>query len=80
MAAGYMEQPLEVKMTGHFEGFYQFLLGLENLPRITRIHEMTLERVTARNRRHDEEAAPGLMKAEFMLSIYYQPGPEASAD
>ena len=67
-------------MEGHFGGFYEFLLGLENLPRITRIHEMKLERVTDRNRRSDDEATPGMMKAEFLLSIYYQPGPEASAE
>jgi type IV pilus assembly protein PilO len=79
-AAGYMEQPLKVVMSGQFEGFYQFLLGLEALPRITRMHELKLERVTARNSRRDEEAAPGTMKAEFLLSIYYQPGPEASDD
>ena len=80
LAAGYMEQPLKVTMTGHFEGFYQFLMGLENLPRITRIQEMKLQRVTARNRRPDDEVQPGMMKAEFTLSIYYQPGPEASAE
>ena len=79
-AAGYMEQPLKVTMDGHFEGFYQFLMGLENLPRITRIQEMKLQRVTARNRRPDDEVQPGMMKAEFTLSIYYQPGPEASAE
>jgi Tfp pilus assembly protein PilO len=76
-AAGYMEQPLKVAMEGHFEGFYQFMLGLENLPRITRIHELSLERVTSRSRR-DERSEPGAMKSEFILSIYYQPGPEAS--
>ncbi len=80
LAAGYMEQPLKVAMDGHFEGFYQFLMGLENLPRITRIQEMKLQRVTARNRRPDDEVQPGMMKAEFTLSIYYQPGPEASAE
>jgi Tfp pilus assembly protein PilO len=77
-AAGYMEQPLKVVMEGQFEGFYQFLLGLENLPRITRIHEMKLERMTAKRSRRDEDLAPGTMKAEFTLSIYYQPGPGAS--
>ena len=54
-AAGYMEQPLTVEMEGQFEGFYQFLLGLENLPRITRIHELKLERLTARSRRRDDQ-------------------------
>jgi Tfp pilus assembly protein PilO len=80
-AAGYMEQPLKVTMEGQFEGFYQFLLGLENLPRITRIHELTLERVTSRSRRgSDEQVESGLMKTEFLLAIYYQPGPEASSN
>ncbi|MHC4349948.1 MAG: type IV pilus inner membrane component PilO [Planctomycetota bacterium] len=77
-SAGYMEQPLKVTMEGQFDGFYQFLLGLENLSRISRIHEMKLERVTSRSRRREGETPPGLMKSEFMLSIYYQPGPEAS--
>ena len=75
-AAGYMEQPLTVTMEGRFDGFYQFLMQLENLPRITRIHEMKLERDTGRNRR--EEAPPGMMKAEFKLSIYFQSQSEAS--
>jgi Tfp pilus assembly protein PilO len=78
-AAGYMEQPLKVTMEGQFDGFYQFLLGLENLPRITRIHELKLERVTNRSRRNDEKTEAGLMKTEFLLAIYYQPGPEASS-
>lgn len=80
-AAGYMEQPLTVEMEGQFEGFYQFLLGLENLPRITRIHELKLERLTSRSRRKDDEQPePGLMRAEFLLAIYYQPGPESSPE
>ncbi len=70
-----MEQPLKVVMEGQFGGFYPFLLGLENLPRISRIHELKLERVTSRSRRRDEAPAPGTMKAEFILSIYYQLGP-----
>ena len=68
-AAGYMEQPLKVQMEGHFDGFYEFLLALENLPRITRIHQLKLERKVA-NR--SEEAAGG-MRADFTLSIYFEP-------
>ena len=77
-AAGYMEQPLKVVMEGAFEGFYQFLLGLENLPRITRIHHLKLARVTNTRRRNDESVPPGTMKAEFTLSIYYQPARRAN--
>ena len=70
-AAGYMEQPLQVVMEGKFEGFYNFLLGLENLPRITRIHKMKLERATAQSP-NNKEIPQDLMKADFILSIYFQ--------
>lgn len=71
-AAKYRELPLEMVVEGQFDGFYEFLLQLENLPRITRIHELTLERVTSRSGDDDED---GLMKAEFTLSIYFEPSP-----
>ncbi len=71
-AAGYMEQPLTIIMEGGFDGFYQFLLQLENLPRITRIHQMKLERFTPRASRRGTKMPQGLMKAEFTLSIYYE--------
>ena len=36
-AAVYMEQPLKMKMSGDFNGFYDFLIRLEQLQRITRM-------------------------------------------
>ena len=45
-AALYMEQPLKIIVTGRFDGFYQFLLEMENLSRITRIPRMRLERLS----------------------------------
>ncbi len=71
-AALYMEQPLKVQMEGAFEGFYQFLMDLENLPRITRIHQMKLERMGTGASRDDKGVPPGTMKAEFTLSIYFE--------
>ncbi|MHC4415099.1 MAG: type IV pilus inner membrane component PilO [Planctomycetota bacterium] len=79
-AAMYMEQPLTVIMEGEFEGFYQFLLELENLPRITRIHEMNLERYSAGGRRGAAETPRGQMKADFTLSIYFEPRSDTSDD
>ncbi len=72
-AALYMEQPLKVIMEGEFDGFYEFLLQLEKLPRITRIHRMKLERLAAPGRPDQGNGAPGMMKAEFSLSIYFEP-------
>ena len=64
-----LEQPLEIKMEGDFDGFYQFLLELEQLPRITRMTDLSLKRST-----DDEE---GNMEAEFVLSVYYQGGSDS---
>lgn len=58
-----LEQPIDVEITGDFDGYYQFLLELEQLPRITRITDMELVR---------EEKSDGEMKANLKLSIYYQ--------
>ncbi len=62
-AAMYMEQPLKMKINGDFDGFYRFLIALEQLPRITRIPSMEITRAND---------VDGHMKAEFTLSIYFQ--------
>jgi Tfp pilus assembly protein PilO len=78
----YMEQPLKVVMEGQFDGFYQFLLELENLPRITRIFQMKVEKAGAGTKvgPQPEDLPPGSMRAEFTLSIYFeqQPSPGMS--
>ena len=66
----YSELPLEMVVEGSFDGFYRFLLQLENLPRITRIHAMTLERLKTQS---SSAGMFGHMKAVFTLSIYFQP-------
>ena len=68
----YMEQPLRVSLTGRFDGFYQFLLEMENLSRITRVPRMKLERITKTGGLNDAEFDTGLMRAEFTLSIYFE--------
>ena len=72
-AAQYMELPLRVVMEGQFDGFYQFLLELENLPRITRVHQLELKRAESRGPRSETELPPGWARAEFILSIYFEP-------
>ncbi|MDF1808251.1 MAG: type 4a pilus biogenesis protein PilO [Phycisphaerales bacterium] len=62
-AARFREQPLVMSTDGSFEGFYDFLLAIEQLPRITRIVDMTLK----------DSSTEGIeLSAEFTLSIYFQ--------
>jgi type IV pilus assembly protein PilO len=77
-ASLYRELPLAMVLEGQFDGFYQFLLELESLPRITRIHEMKLERANTRAA-SSGELPPGAMRAEFTLSIYFKPSDLADA-
>ena len=58
----YNEQPIEMELHGNFEAFYQFLLDLEQMPRITKISEMEIEK---------DQRNPGAMTVKFTLSIFY---------
>lgn len=74
----YMEQPLSVELEGPFEGFYGFLLDLENLPRITRIFNLNLERIDSTSGPTKKSLPPGSVRANFMLSIYFASSPAGS--
>lgn len=63
-AAGYSEQPIEIDLSGDFNGFYSFLLQLEKLPRITRITDMHLTKI------NDQD---GQMEAKLRMSIFFEP-------
>src|SRR5437588_5586891 len=62
--AGYSEQPIQMSLSGNFNGFYLFLQQLEKLPRITRITSMGLQKINE----HDGET-----RASMTLSIYFEP-------
>ena len=68
-AALYMEQPLELQINGNFRGFYDFLIRLEQLPRITRILDMKIKR---------SDEADGNTHTDFTLSIYFQDASQGS--
>lgn len=63
-AARFMEQPLSMIIEGDFDDFYRFLLQVEQLDRITRMLDLKLTRL---------DDADGSMRAEFTLSIYFEP-------
>lgn len=64
-AAKYMEQPLDMTITGDFDDFYEFLLSVEALPRITRMPDLRVKKL---------DDVDGNMEASFTLSIYFEPG------
>jgi Tfp pilus assembly protein PilO len=61
---GYSEQSIEMALSGNFNGFYSFMLQLEKLPRLTRVTEMKLDKIQARD---------GEMEAKLVLSIFFDP-------
>jgi len=60
---GYSEQPIQMSLSGDFGGYYQFMLQLERLPRVTRVMQMTLHK----NQRDGE------VTADMTLSVYFEP-------
>ena len=68
--ASYSEQPIQMSLSGNFNGFYAFLLQLEKLQRITRIASMTLTKINDRD---------GEMQASMTLSIFFEPDGAAAA-
>lgn len=66
---GYSEQPIEMGLSGDFNGFYEFILQLEKLPRLNRVTRMALTKITD----HDGE-----MQAQLTLSIFFAPDPDTS--
>lgn len=63
-SANYSEQALKMEIFGDFDGFYEFLLELERLPRITRTPVMTLKK--------DPKDEEGVMEADVVLNIYFE--------
>jgi type IV pilus assembly protein PilO len=63
-SASYNELPIEMTLSGDFNGFYAFLQQLEKMPRITRLTNMALTKITDRD---------GAMQAKITLSIFFEP-------
>jgi type IV pilus assembly protein PilO len=66
--SAYSEQPIKMEVSGNFHSYYEFILDLEKLPRITKVRKMKLEKVNTN----------GSMKADLELSIYFDSAGEQS--
>jgi type IV pilus assembly protein PilO len=62
-SSGYSELPIEMSLSGDFKGYYAFLLQLERLPRLTRLSNMKLDKITHRD---------GEMQAKLTMSIFFE--------
>ncbi len=60
---GYIEQPIKMELTGDFKSFYAFLLDVERLPRIMKIRELRLTKLSR---------SQGGVRANFIVSIFFQ--------
>jgi type IV pilus assembly protein PilO len=62
-AARYSSQPISLSLSGSFEGFYEFLLGLERLPRLTKVRQLQISKVPAED---------GTVLADLLMDIYFE--------
>ena len=62
--AAYSEQPIEMNLSGDFAGFYEFMLHLERLPRLTRVQNMSLDKINGQE---------GQMETKLLISIFFEP-------
>ncbi len=60
----YSEQPIKLEMLGDFEGFYAYLLQIEQMDRITRVTSLDVGKIDGRD---------GETTAEMTLSIFFEP-------
>ncbi len=60
----FAEQPISMKLEGDFQGFYAFLLALEQQPRIMRVSKMDVSKV--------EDGPQGQIQADFIMSIFFE--------
>lgn len=63
VAARYNAQPITMTFEGPFEGFYEFLLGLERLPRITNVREMVVQK---------SPTLEGHVQADITVDIFFE--------
>ncbi|MDG2053330.1 MAG: type 4a pilus biogenesis protein PilO [Phycisphaerales bacterium] len=71
-SSDYREAPHRIEIEGSFDGFYQFLLELEALPRITRVHSLSIRHSGGPLGPRSADRDTGLINADFILSIYYE--------
>lgn len=60
--AKYSEQPIKMEVCGDFDSYYQFLLDLEKIARITKVKQMEVDKKAKKE---------GMIEAKMELSIFF---------
>lgn len=68
--AGFGELPVQVSLTGDFNGVYALLLQIEKMPRLTRVTQLKI----AKSDEHDP-----VVRATITLSLFFEPAGDAVA-
>ena len=63
LQARYSSQPITMTLEGPFEGFYEFLVGLERLPRLTKVRQMQISKSPMKE---------GVVQAELLMDIFFE--------
>ncbi|MEM1098687.1 MAG: type 4a pilus biogenesis protein PilO [Planctomycetota bacterium] len=63
-AAEYEEMPIKIEIEGDFDGYYNLIKRIEDLPRITRMSEMKVKKTN--------NEANGEVRTELRLSIFFR--------
>lgn len=59
----YSSQPITISLEGTFEGFYQFLLDLERLPRLTKVRQLQIAKSPADER---------MVQVDVLMDIFFE--------
>lgn len=60
---GYCRLPINMTMVGPWVGLFKFFQSVENLPRVTQINQMKIEK---------DPKVEGVVSAEFTLTIFFE--------
>jgi len=63
LQARYSSQPITMTLEGPFEGFYEFMVGLERLPRLTKVRQMQISKSPMKE---------GVVQAELLMDIFFE--------
>ena len=65
-APRYNSQPITMSLEGKFNSLYEFLLGLERMPRITKVRQMQIAKMPQ---------AEGNVQVDLLMDIYFEKKP-----